>query len=122
MNRPLALIIEDDPKLGDIFVLAMQAAAFETILIMDGEAACTQLAEVVPAVIVLDLHLPYVSGSELLQQIRTDERLAKTQVILATADALLADQLKEKSDTVLLKPISPVKLRHVAQNLRPIWD
>jgi CheY-like chemotaxis protein len=120
MEKPLALIIEDDQKLADIFSLSMQAAEFQTEIVANGQAALTRLAEIVPAVVVLDLHLPQVSGEKILQQIREDERLAqKTRVMLATADALMAEELRGEADLVLLKPISPAQLRDLAARLRP---
>ncbi len=119
MTKPLALIIEDDENQADIFTLALQSAEFETETIMDGKVALTRLSEVVPAVVVLDLNLPHVSGDKILHQIRADERLADTRVMLATANALLAESLREESDIVLLKPISPTQLRDLASRLRP---
>ena len=97
----------------------MQSADFETETIEDGQKALDRLAEIVPAVVVLDLNLPHVSGEEILHYIRTDERLSKTRVMLATANALLADMLDQESDLVLLKPISPSQLRILASRLRP---
>lgn len=119
MTKPLALIIEDDHKLSDIFSLSLQAAAFETEIVSDGERARQRLAELQPALVVLDLHLPFVSGETLLQEIRADRRLAVTRIIVTTADALLAERLRGKADLVLLKPVSPAQLRDLASRLRP---
>jgi len=116
---PLALIIEDDSKLANIFAHALQAAHFETEVFQDGRTALDRLAQVEPAMIILDLHLPYISGKEILRQIRGDERFAQTHIVLATADALMADELEDEADLVLLKPISFVQLRDLAQRLRP---
>ena len=118
-QQPLALIIEDDPKLSIIFAQALQQAEFETNVVEDGNTALVRLAETVPAAVVLDLHLPDVSGDKILRQIRADKRLAKTRVILATADALMAQSLRKDSDLVLLKPISFNQLRDLASRLRP---
>lgn len=119
MIQPLALIIEDDPKLAFIFAEALRAAEFETETVQDGRVARVRLAEVRPAMVILDLHLPYVSGKDLLEYIRGDKGLVGTQVILATADSLLAESLREEADLVLLKPISPMQLRDLAKRLRP---
>ncbi len=120
MTQPLALIIEDDPKLGDIFTLALEAADFMTELVADGELARQRLNEIVPSVIVLDLHLPNVSGEELLRQIRSDDRLIMSRVMMVTADARLAGYLRKQTDLMLLKPISPAQLRDLAKRLRPV--
>ena len=118
-KKPLALIIEDDRQQAIIFDQALRMAGFETRVIQDGKAALERLAVVVPALVVLDLHLPYVSGADILRQIRADERLAETRVILATADPLMAEPLQSESDLVLLKPISFGQLRDLATRLRP---
>lgn len=119
MNKPFALIVEDDPKLGDIFTLALEAADFASELIADGELAQRRLKEIIPDVIVLDLHLPNVSGELLLQQIKADERLAQSRVIIATADARMGGYLRKQTDLILLKPISPAQLRDLAKRLQP---
>jgi CheY-like chemotaxis protein len=119
MSNPLALIIEDDENLADIFSLALRRAQFEVEIVQEGDKALARLAEVVPAVVVLDLHLPHVSGETILHRLRGDQRLAKTRVILATADAFMAGELREEADLVLLKPISPSQLRELASRLRP---
>jgi CheY-like chemotaxis protein len=77
------------------------------------------LQEIVPDLIILDLHVPSVSGDKLLKQIRSDERLSKTLVFLATADANMAAQLHDQTELVLLKPISPTQLRDLAERFRP---
>jgi len=82
----LALIIEDDEDLAAIFAEALHLAELETEIIVSGDAAAARLKEVVPKVVVLDLHLPQVSGETLLRQIRSTPALARTRVIIATAD------------------------------------
>src|SRR5262245_35769732 len=117
-NQP-ALIIEDDPDLSVIFAEALQAAEFETHVIQDGQVALAYLAKNQPVIVVLDLHLPHASGDEILHHIRSEARLAKTRVIVATADPLMADALQSDADLVLLKPISFSQLRDLAVRLRP---
>ena len=119
MINPLALIIEDDENLAEVFRYALQNAEFETETIQDGNVALDRLAAVVPAVVVLDLHLPNVLGGEILHQIRADERLTETRVILATADALMAEKYRADADLVLLKPISTNQLVQLASRLHP---
>jgi Response regulators consisting of a CheY-like receiver domain and a winged-helix DNA-binding domain len=118
MTKPLALIIEDDPTLGEIFSITLESD-FETETIKDGPTAITYLAGVVPALVILDLHLPGLSGADILSRIRGDERLSKTRVILATADNQRANLIETQADMVLLKPISPTQLRELARRLKP---
>jgi DNA-binding response OmpR family regulator len=116
MTKPLVMIIEDDPTLNQIFTITL-SSDFETETYTDGGTALARLAEVVPALVVLDLNLPGTPGREILSQIRADERLANTRVILATADERQADMLYERADMVLLKPISPGQLKDLANRL-----
>jgi DNA-binding response OmpR family regulator len=117
MTKPLALIIEDDPQLSRIFSVTLQSE-FEVETITDGEIALSRLTQVIPSIIILDLNLPGRSGKEILTQVRADQRLTQTRVILATADDRQADTLRDKADIVLLKPISPTQLRELAKRLR----
>lgn len=119
MTNPLALIVEDDKKLATIFAEALHAANFETEIIQDGSTALERLAEIVPKIILLDLHLPFVSGKDILHHIRADTRLTNTRVMLTTADPLMAETLRDVADLVLLKPISFSQLRDLALRMRP---
>ncbi|MBN1487784.1 MAG: response regulator [Anaerolineae bacterium] len=117
MDKLLAMVVEDDPDLCTIFSQALKSAGFEVEVIVAGDVAMKRLAEVVPGVVVLDLHLPNVSGRDILHYIRSDERLEGTKVLIATADASMAETLEDEADLVLLKPISFVQLRAMASRL-----
>ncbi|GAP15065.1 response regulators consisting of a CheY-like receiver domain and a winged-helix DNA-binding domain [Longilinea arvoryzae] len=112
-----ALIIEDDEDLAIIFTEALRLAGFDTKTIRDGQVAMDELDVCQPIVIVLDLHLPHVSGLEILAKIRADDRLKNTKVIIATADPRMSD-LAEDADFVLIKPISFAQLRDLSARLR----
>ena len=116
--NPLALIIEDDDKLSTIYAEALRQAHFKTVVVLDGAAALTQVAALTPALIILDLHLPHVSGDEILHKIRQDENLAMTHVVVITADAGHAAGVQAEADLVLIKPVSVVQLRDLARRIR----
>ena len=70
MTKPLALIIEDEEMLATIFEQALSMAEYETEVVRDGREAMTRLDnDTVPNVITLDLHLPFVSGEDILDHI-----------------------------------------------------
>lgn len=118
MNDPLALIIEDEVDLAAIFAEAIHAAGFKIEIIQRGDAALKQMVEIAPDLVLLDLHLPGVQGTDILEEIRKNDRLARTRVMVATADSRMAEDLHEKADLVLLKPIGYVQLRDLAKRLR----
>ena len=118
MTKPLAMIIEDDVHLSEIYSLTLQED-FEVETVTDGAAALVRLHQVVPALIVLDLNLPAVPGAEILRQIRADTRLQHAGVIIASADSNQSALLSDEADIVILKPVSPAQLRELASRLRP---
>lgn len=113
----LALVIEDDFDASAIFAKALRVVGFETEIIASGDKALERLAAVVPQMIVLDLHLPEVVGTDILRHIRADERLAETRVIVATADPRTADALQDDADLVLIKPTTFSQVRDFAKRL-----
>ncbi|MEM7031268.1 MAG: response regulator [Chloroflexota bacterium] len=119
MTTSLALIIEDNPEIANMFATLLKTIEFEAEVIFDGAVALERLAVISPDLVVLDLHLPSVSGQDILAQIQANERLAQTKVIVTTADAFLADRLQKQAYHVLLKPTSIHQFRELAARLRP---
>jgi DNA-binding response OmpR family regulator len=119
VTKSLVLIVEDDPRLNEIIVITLQDD-FTLETCADGDTAMERLKHIVPQIVILDLHLPGSSGRDILKYIRADKRLAKTRVILATADDRQAEILTHSADIILLKPVSPVLLREMALRMRSI--
>ena len=119
MPAPIAFIIEDDEFVLPIFIASVMDAQYEPVVIQDGMEAIEKLKTTIPALIVLDMRLPNVSGVSILQAIRGDQRLSKTRVIVVSADATLTEYVKEKADLVLVKPVGYQQLREMAARLRP---
>jgi CheY-like chemotaxis protein len=118
MTKPEVFIIEDNDSLSDIFTQAMKVAGFEIRTAANGLEAFDKLAELEPAVIILDLYLPGVSGDKILAYIRNEPRLQNSKIILTTFDSLLADKFRDQCDYVLLKPVSFSQLRDLGIKLR----
>lgn len=118
VTNPLALLIEDNEAVAEVFQTALSLAEFEVEPIKDGRAALDRLATAAPAVILLDLHLPRVSGDEVLRFIRSEARLANTKVILATADLMRAESLEGEADFILVKPFGFTQLHDLAKQIR----
>ncbi len=114
MDKPLALIIEDESSLADIYSQSLRAAGYETEVILGGLTALMRVATTKPDLVILDLHLPNVSGTGILRQIQADERLANTRVIIVTADSAMGEALRSEADLVLIKPVAFKQLRDLA--------
>ena len=115
----LALIIEDDEDLANIFAEALRGVGYEVEHLADGKIAQERLRNgPAPFLILLDMHLPHVSGGELLTKIKQDERFANTMIILTTADARMSEAYSDQADFVMIKPISFVQLRDLTSRLK----
>jgi diguanylate cyclase (GGDEF)-like protein len=106
MNKPFALIVEDDRDVAALFRHVIDMAGYRTEIAFNGQTAVERLSNSQPDIVILDLSLPLVSGSEVLQRIRKDRRLLHTKVIVVTAHAHIANGLPIQPDLVLLKPVS----------------
>lgn len=116
----LALIIEDDEDLANIFAEALRGVGFDVELAADGQAARERLKGAdVPHLILLDMHLPHVSGADLLVDLKADERFKGTTIIITTADARMGETYGDQADFVMIKPISFVQLRDLTSRLKP---
>jgi DNA-binding response OmpR family regulator len=102
----LAFVIEDDAGLADIYGRALKSAGFEIETFSDGRTAYNRLAvEPAPRLVLLDMHLPEVSGNEITWEMWFN--LQDSSIIIITADPEMASiyQNKEGVDNVLIKPI-----------------
>ncbi|MBZ0281419.1 MAG: response regulator [Anaerolineae bacterium] len=106
MTNPVILLIEDDSSLsqGIAEVIEFETAYIPEI-IQDGRAAIERLQGQAADMVLLDLHLPNVSGLEILAQMRADPRWKQTRIVVMTADVMRAKEAEAQADLVMLKPV-----------------
>ena len=120
MKNPRALIVEDDKDAAELYRHVLEPLGFETETLRTGEAALARLAVIVPAVVLLDLHLPSrKSGTDVLRKIRADQRLAETRVIVISGHPELAETIGDEADMVLIKPVDVKTLGDFIKRLYP---
>lgn len=117
MSQPLAFIVDDHGDSATIFSEAMRMAGFAIKIIHSGKEALARLEELAPDVVVLDLCLPGVAGTEILRRIRADKRLTNAHVIVVSADPIMAGDTLKLANQVLIKPIGFIWLRDLAIEL-----
>lgn len=79
------LIVDDEEDLRNLLQLALQREGFETALAATGAEALERLRELRPSLVVLDLMLPDIPGTEVCRRIRASPDLAAVPVIMLTA-------------------------------------
>jgi len=124
MDKPFALLIEDDRDVSVLFRHVLNLAGYESESILDGKEAMDRLASgsIHPDVVLLDLQLPNMSGVEILKRMRADERLKTIPVVVITAYAYYANSLPVKPDLFLLKPVDIHDLTSLIQKLQATKD
>ncbi|HEX3052202.1 MAG TPA: response regulator [Aggregatilineaceae bacterium] len=122
MTKHWVLVVEDAPDIAEIFRVAFEKAQYAVEVVWSGTAAFDWLDEFVPDVVVLDLHLPQVSGLEVLRYIRANERFAHVYLIVTSADPYLANKTLEEADKVLVKPVTYTEVRNLALELHQGTD
>lgn len=92
-RKPLVLVVEDDPDLGEAMVSFLKEEGLEARLARDGDQAMRLMDDLAPAVMVLDLMMPRRDGFSVLRELRADGRINALPVIVVTAIFGLSERL-----------------------------
>ena len=108
-SEAILLYIEDNlANLSLVESILLARPKWRTIPALQGQLGIELAREHQPDLILLDLHLPDISGEEVLKRLRADERTAKIPVIVISADATRDSQNRLESagvDGYLTKPL-----------------
>ncbi len=110
------LIIEDDHDLANLFKLVLEMSGFETIAVHDGIRAVNAIMQdPLPAAILLDMHLPGVSGEQIYSILT--ERGEAHRAIICSADMQLVETYRSIGAKVIAKPASVSDLQRVVHDV-----
>ena len=88
-----ALVVEDDPDIGQLLVHYLKKAGFEPTLLTQGRDVIPQVRRSVPDVIILDVMLPGQDGLEICRALRADGDTGHVPIIMLTARGEEADRI-----------------------------
>ena len=88
------LIAEDDPLNREMIRRYLQLAGYQVITATDGEQAVAMAGSEMPALILMDLGLPVLSGWDATRQLRMAPETRAIPIIALTAYALVGDREK----------------------------
>jgi CheY-like chemotaxis protein len=114
------LLVDDEPDHVEMYQLALEISGFDVVAAYDGKHALESARTRRPAVIVLDLRLPDMSGWDVCAELKSDPRTAPIPIIILTAAASLT--LPEQSKAAgcaayLVKPCFPDVLTRTVRDL-----
>jgi two-component system cell cycle response regulator DivK len=118
MADELVLIVDDNEKNRKLARDVLRHGGFRTIEAGTGGDGVSLAAEDLPALVLMDIRLPDMDGTEALRLLKADERTAGIPVVALTSFAMKGDRerfLAEGFDDYLEKPIS---VRDFAEQVR----
>src|ERR1700722_4130840 len=113
LARMRVLIIEDERDLVDGLVYNLQREGYDTLVAHDGQEGLRKAQTLLPDLILLDIMLPGLSGTDVCRELRAGERTRDIPIIILSAKAEETDQVIGFSlgaDDYVTKPFSPKAL------------
>src|SRR5690242_14054706 len=105
----LILIVEDNEKNMKLVRDILQAKGHQTLEAVTGEEGVALAREKIPALVLMDIQLPGISGIDALKILRADEATAKIPVVAVTASVMQHDRqnvMDSGFDAFIEKPIN----------------
>ncbi|MFN2425118.1 MAG: response regulator [Candidatus Binatia bacterium] len=136
MSEPYVLLVEDNPndELLTLRALRKENIANRVVVLRDGQEAVDFLfgtgahadrdLSILPQVLLLDLKLPKLSGLEVLERIRTDDRTRTLPVVILTSSAMdrdIVDGYRLGANSYVQKPVSADEFKEAVQRLGLYW-
>lgn len=127
------LLVEDDEDHAMLLMRCLEKSAVKNFVshVIDGEQALKFIYaqdpyadREIPALILLDLNLPRVSGHEVLARIKSDPMTRAIPVVVLTTSNVESDRIRAYQDHVnsyVVKPFDPARFRHVIDTVCQYW-
>ena len=120
-DRPLVLLVEDDREGRMMYAHWLSDAGFRVEQAHNGLQALERALDLLPAVIVTDLHIPGIDGYELTRRLRADVRTRGIPILAVTGYGPFTQDPSRANragcDAILSKPCSPEDLESAIRNL-----
>jgi DNA-binding response OmpR family regulator len=107
------LVADDDRDIRDLVAFKLSQAGYDVETAEDGAQALARVRSAPPALVVLDVMMPGLSGMDVARQLRADAQTASLPIIMLTAKAQEADVESGFAvgvDDYVIKPFSPREL------------
>jgi two-component system alkaline phosphatase synthesis response regulator PhoP len=113
LEKKKILVVEDEKDIRDLVRYNLEQEGFIVLEADEGELALALVRRERPALVILDIMLPGVSGLDICRAIRHDEETARVPILMLTAKAAEVDKvvgLEMGADDYVTKPFSPREL------------
>ena len=117
------LVVEDNELNLRLFCDLLRAHDCHVEGVRDGREALDAARAFGPDLVIMDIQMPHVTGIELMEAIRADERLCATPIMAVTAYAGKADEERARAagaDAYISKPISLMRFVEAVEGLMKV--
>lgn len=118
-SKPLVLVVEDNLEMNQ-FISTTLAQEYRVATAANGQEGLERAIALQPDLILSDVMMPYLSGDQLVHQLRTHLALDSTPIVMLTAkadDDLRVQLLRQGAQDYLMKPFSVEELQARVGNL-----
>lgn len=107
------LIIDDEKDLAELMAFHLEKEGFRAVVVLDGDKGLEEARRILPDLILLDLMLPGMHGTDVCRLLKRSEKTATIPVIMVTAKGEEIDKVvgfEIGADDYVVKPYSPREL------------
>jgi two-component system cell cycle response regulator DivK len=122
VTRKTILVIEDDEKSRRLLCDVLSHQGYAVMEAATGEDGLQLTLELKPALVLMDIHLPGMSGFDALGAIRHDATIAHTPVVAVTASVMGDDRLRIRAAGFDGFQSKPVNLRSLLATVRQLTE
>jgi CheY-like chemotaxis protein len=105
-NPKTVLVVDDASDLSELIAAILDGPDYQTVHAADGDEGVRLARTIRPALVLCDMSMPGLSGTEVLRMLRADPATAHVPLVLMTGHALTNLQGID-ADGFLPKPFSP---------------
>ena len=122
MAKAEILVVDDDPQITTLLQFRLRKVDYAPRVVNNGEDALRAIQEKKPDLVILDVMMPGMSGYEVCEKIKSDEKTSDIPVIMLTALDMGKDfekALEKKADWFITKPF---ETEHVLKRIQYLLE
>ena len=113
----MILLADDEPHITLVLARKLAASGYEVVCAEDGEEALDLARERVPALVVTDLQMPFMTGIELARRLKDDKPTSQTPVIMLTARGYVLDPADLGATNIRYVMSKPFSAREIVEKV-----
>jgi two-component system alkaline phosphatase synthesis response regulator PhoP len=120
MSQKKVLVVDDEVHIVQVVAIKLRNNGYDPIVAGDGEEAFGLACRENPDIIIADYQMPVMTGLELIEKLRANEKTQNIPVILLTARSFAIDDSRQQQLRIsqcITKPFSPKELLRIIEDI-----